>query len=230
MCILFLLSPVYKLKKGEKWQWSQTESMYWQENSSELLIGFWRVFVTNVRYVPSRTNDRILLSEGLCGGIAHGVPLGLPIQESTDGNLFPDYTNRHRLIKSIYGRFGKGINIGLFIWNLAGTYPFISGVPDNQRVYDFRILSTSVSICLTDDTVKIMNTNNRQQSREVTGIRTSIPIKSAINPSSSAFIWARAPFSINSDMTRPRSSLGTMRWTIDVEVILAQVQAAPFIR
>ena len=73
-----------------------------QVNSSELLIGFWRVFVINVRYVPSRTSDRILLLAGSCVGIAHGVLLGLPIQESTDGNLFPDYMNRHRLIKLIF--------------------------------------------------------------------------------------------------------------------------------
>ena len=112
--------------------------MYKQVNSSELLIGFWRVFVTNVRYVPSQTSDRILLLAGLCVGIAHGVPLGLPIQESTGGNLFPDYMNRHRLIKLIYGRFGKGINTFLELELLMpqGSYREFWFQRTNRKIWD----------------------------------------------------------------------------------------------
>jgi hypothetical protein len=112
-----------------------------------LLIGFWRVFVTNVRYVPSRTSDRILLLAGLCVGIAHGVPLGLPIQKFTAGNLFPDYMNRHRLIKLIYGRFGKGINtfLELEFFMPQGKYRVFSFQRADRKIWDFSNLDQTCS-------------------------------------------------------------------------------------
>ena len=63
----------------------------------DLLLRFWREFVTNAKYVPTLTENQILPLVDSCDGIVRGVRPGSLIHKFTDGSLFPDYNQTQKL-------------------------------------------------------------------------------------------------------------------------------------